>query len=91
MGLGTKDFVEFIKEHNLDYLGKRSVTDYWIRPKYELYDLEMDSMELYNLAYKEDYQAIVRYYVKRLYKFQDDTDDLWGIYQDYDLVDDILN
>jgi len=90
MGLGTKGFINMVRDNNLENLGNRLIENYLRRPKYELYDLENDPEELVNLAGREKYISMVEHYKKRLLAFQNNTDDLWSIYQDYDLVEEVL-
>lgn len=86
LGVGAKEFAGFIERNNLKYIGKRKVSDYLQRPQYELYDLNADTEEVNNLAYKPKYKAMMEYYIKRLYSFQHTTGDIWDVYQDYEAV-----
>jgi N-sulfoglucosamine sulfohydrolase len=90
LGVGTKGFVKLVQDNNLEYLGNRPISQYIRRPKYELYDLTGDPHELHNLAEKNEYRDLVNYYKERLFSFQNRTDDFWKIYQEYDLMERIV-
>jgi N-sulfoglucosamine sulfohydrolase len=58
-------------------LGKRSITAFLNRPKFELYDIQKDPAEINNLAQKKQYQAVFEDLLTRLKQFQNDTSDPW--------------
>jgi len=72
-----------LKDGNGMYAG-RSIEDYMQRPKFELFDLENDPWETRNLAelpaYKEDLELLK----KKLYAFQERTNDPWILKWEYD-------
>jgi len=84
LGVVGKHFLDLVSRNNLEFIGKRKVRDYLIRPKFELYNLSKDPNEINNLAYNPEYAELVKFYKNRLNKFQKDTDDIWDIYQDYE-------
>lgn len=61
---------------NLRY-GKRTLKDYLIRPKFELYNLAKDKDEVQNLVYNPDNQDIFKELLAELKKMQKKTTDPW--------------
>jgi N-sulfoglucosamine sulfohydrolase len=59
------------------YYGKRRVTDYQFRPRYELYDLQADPHELTNLAGLAAHRAVFDDLAARLKAYQQKTRDPW--------------
>ena len=57
--------------------GKRSIDEYLHRPRFELYDLEVDPHESHNLAGREDYKPLVDRFCMKLRAFQEETNDPW--------------
>ncbi len=90
MGVETIRFLDLIRRNNLEYIGKRKVKDYLQRPKFELFDLSKDPNEINNLAYDKGYKELVKTYQNRIYKFQKETGDVWGIYQDYEKLEEYV-
>lgn len=58
-------------------LGERDIDQYLHRPRFELYDLESDPLELHNLADDPAQSARVAQMVELVQGFQRDTDDPW--------------
>ncbi|MCF8378994.1 MAG: sulfatase [Bacteroidales bacterium] len=57
--------------------GKRTVEAFLHRPKFELYDLENDPDEIYNLAEKKKFQPMVLEFTEKMKAFQERTNDPW--------------
>lgn len=57
--------------------GKRSVAAYLHRPRFELYDLQVDPDEVHNLAANPSYKATLTRMQKKLKEFQQQTRDPW--------------
>ena len=90
LGGGAKKFPEFINKYNLTHLGKRKLEDFLQRPQFELYDMNKDPNEVNNLAYKPEYADLLEFYKQKLYTFQENTGDIWKIYQLYDDVSELV-
>lgn len=58
--------------------GKRSVTAFLHRPRFELYDLERDPYESQNLAADPRHQATLNRMQRKLRQFQERTRDVWA-------------
>lgn len=59
------------------FFGKRPVSDYLNRPRYELHDLKADADEITNEAANPRQAAVLKDLRARLRKFQEDTGDPW--------------
>lgn len=59
------------------FYGKRRISDYQFRPRYELYDLENDPHEVSNLAEDPSQRAIFNDLAARLKAYQEKTRDPW--------------
>ena len=59
------------------HYGKRRISDYVFRPRYELYDLQKDPDELVNVAGREDYQQVFASLSGQLKEYQKKTRDPW--------------
>jgi N-sulfoglucosamine sulfohydrolase len=57
--------------------GQRTVGQYIHRPKFELFDLEVDPAESQNVAADPAYAEVLEGMIVRLKKFQEETDDPW--------------
>jgi N-sulfoglucosamine sulfohydrolase len=57
--------------------GKRTVSAYLNRPRFELYDLQTDPNEVHNLANDPGHQAVLKRMQGKLKRFQQQTKDLW--------------
>ncbi|MBD2751427.1 sulfatase family protein [Spirosoma validum] len=57
--------------------GKRTVTAFLHRPRFELYDLQADPDEVHNLATNLKYQATLKRMQEKLKRFQQQTRDPW--------------
>ncbi|MCX7824281.1 MAG: sulfatase [Verrucomicrobiae bacterium] len=57
--------------------GKRRVSDYLQRPRYELYDLQNDPHEIVNLAARPEHKAVFDDLSARLKAYQQKTRDPW--------------
>ncbi|MGM9507663.1 sulfatase family protein [Larkinella sp. GY13] len=57
--------------------GKRTVTAYLNRPRFELYDLQTDPDEVRNLANDPKHRATLKRMQEKLKRFQQQTKDLW--------------
>jgi N-sulfoglucosamine sulfohydrolase len=67
-----------LKNKNVTFGGKS--TEYMTyRPEFELYDLETDPEESYNLAGKDKYQDILENFKEKIKDFQENTQDPWAI------------
>lgn len=86
MAGSAKSFPEFVKKHDLKFLGKRKLKDFLKRPRFELYDMENDPDEVNNLAYKPEFKEVLNKYKQKLYQFQERTEDPWALYQNYEEV-----
>ncbi len=87
LGVETDNFIKLVTENKLTHIGKRKIKDYLQRPKYELYDLVKDPNEINNLAYKPNFEKLVKTYKSKLNTFQNTTDDPWKIYQDFERLE----
>lgn len=63
--------------HRLEVFGKRSVKAYLNRPKFELYDLEVDPFEIHDLAGRAEYAGLVAEFCEKMKRFQERTEDPW--------------
>lgn len=70
-------------EPNAKY-GRRLVKDYLQRPKYELYDLEVDPDEVSNLADDPKHAATLKGLQAKLKSFQERTGDPWVVKYKYE-------
>lgn len=59
------------------YYGKRTISEYLHRAKFELYDLEKDPNETKNLAYDKQYEQVLEAFVLKMKNFQKNTKDPW--------------
>jgi len=84
LGGGAAKFPDFIERNHLTHIGKRSVKDFLYRPQYELYDLEEDPDEVYNLADDPAYVEVLESLKQAIYRFQDETGDIWKRYREYE-------
>ena len=91
MAESSKSFYNMVKKYHLDYIGQRPLVNFLRRPQFEMYDMENDPNEIHNLAYDPDYSELLDFYRKKLYQFQNSTNDTWRLYQDYDLVRSLAN
>jgi N-sulfoglucosamine sulfohydrolase len=91
LGGGAGSFAQFVKKYDLKTIGKRKLEDFLKRPQYELYNMKSDPNEVNNLAYHPEYQELLRFYIQKLYDFQEKTDDIWKVYQDYEKVTKLLS
>jgi N-sulfoglucosamine sulfohydrolase len=66
------------------YYGKRRVSDYVFRPRYELYDLQKDPDEIVNVAASPEYQAVYHDLAARLKEYQKRTRDPWFVKYTYE-------
>ena len=57
--------------------GQRTVGQYIHRPKFELFDLEVDPAESQNVAADPAYAEVLEGMIVKLKKFQEETDDPW--------------
>jgi N-sulfoglucosamine sulfohydrolase len=57
--------------------GRRPITQFLRRPEFELYDLERDPLEVFNLADDPAHQALKRGLIDKLKAFQEATKDPW--------------
>jgi N-sulfoglucosamine sulfohydrolase len=62
-----------------EMFGKRPVYEYLHRPRFELYNIEKDYLELHNLATDPDHQEILERLQQKLQKFQKETNDPWEL------------
>ena len=62
----------------------RSIEDYVHRPQFELYDLETDPWETRNLAENPAYSDELDTLKKKLYVFQERTNDPWILKWNYE-------
>ncbi len=60
-----------------DSIGQRTFDQYLRRPKFELYDLDDDPMELNNIADQPEHAALVDSFIARMKGYQRRTDDPW--------------
>jgi N-sulfoglucosamine sulfohydrolase len=67
-----------------EFYGKRKVQDYLFRPEFELFDLEKDPDEMFNLANDPDYKEVMDELIKKMKDFQLRTKDPWLITWDHD-------
>lgn len=72
-----------LRQH-LRTFGKREISAYLQRPRFELYDLQQDPDELMNLADRPDYRALVDQFCDKLRAFQQATDDPWVVKWEYE-------
>ncbi|MCF6268965.1 MAG: sulfatase [Melioribacteraceae bacterium] len=72
-----------ILDNKMEYMGKRSVKEYLMRPEFELYDIEKDPNETLNLAYKKEYSAIKKELYEKLHNQRVKTDDRWLLNEKY--------
>lgn len=70
--------------NRLESFGKRKLSAYLHRPRFELYDMEKDPFELENLAEKKEYRETVGEFCSKLKSFQKETKDPWLHKWDYE-------
>ena len=58
-------------------LGKRKMSDFFYRPKFELYDLKKDPNEIKNLINDPKYKKVYGELLAKLKEFQEKTNDPW--------------
>lgn len=68
---------QWLLNHHINLLGKRSIQNYLHRPKFELYDLEKDPDELHNLATDPVYVKELQRMQEKIKTFQQKTHDPW--------------
>ena len=68
----------------LTHYGKRPVTDYLERPRFELYDLVNDPHEIHNLAGDPGHQSVLEEYQNKLRAYQQKTGDPWILKWEYE-------
>ncbi len=68
---------QWLLNHHINTLGKRSIQNYLHRPKFELYDLDKDPDELHNLASNPAYAKELKRMQKKIKIFQQKTHDPW--------------
>jgi N-sulfoglucosamine sulfohydrolase len=90
LGLGSRNFPDFIKRNELEVLGKRPLENFLKRPQFELYHMVSDPDEIRNLAYDPEYAHILESLRERLFRFQDETGDIWSLYRHYGEVRELL-
>ncbi len=66
------------------YYGKRKVSDYVFRPRYELYDLQKDPDEVTNLVESPEHRAVFTELAERLKEYQKRTRDPWLVKYTYE-------
>jgi N-sulfoglucosamine sulfohydrolase len=59
------------------YYGKKKKENFLHRPKFELYDLEVDPQETRNLADEEQYKDVMQTLIEKIKDFQSKTNDPW--------------
>jgi N-sulfoglucosamine sulfohydrolase len=64
--------------------GKRRITDFIHRPRYELYDLQKDPDEVINLAGDPNHAAVFQELAQKLKAFQKRTRDPWLVKYEYE-------
>ncbi len=64
--------------------GNKTVVQYIQRPKFELYDVQSDPDEAYNLAGKEEFAEILKIYQNKLKDRQKELDDPWVMKWEYE-------
>ena len=64
--------------------GKKTVGNYISRPQFELYDIESDPDESYNLALKPEFAELLKTYQSKLRQQQESLDDPWIIKWKYE-------
>lgn len=64
-------------QRGLNAFGARSIEAYIHRPRFELYDLDIDPYETNNLAEREEYQQMIQTFAGKLQAFQEKTGDPW--------------
>ena len=64
-------------EQQIDHLGEKPIQAYLYRPKFELYDLEKDPHEAFNLSANPQYQEILEGLKWKIKTFQERTNDPW--------------
>ncbi|MCH2181799.1 MAG: sulfatase [Mariniblastus sp.] len=64
--------------------GQRTVGQYIQRPRFELFDIEKDPDEAYNLADKPEYAQVLKRYQERMKQMQAELKDPWAIKWKYE-------
>jgi len=72
-----------ILERKSDTMGRRNVSNYLIRPAEELYDIQIDPVEAYNLAQDPAYSDVLQELRAKLRSNRDATNDPWLINDNY--------
>jgi len=68
---------QYLLNHENIKLGKRTMNDYYLRPRHELYDLDADPLEENNLAENPQYAETLKELQKKLRTWQEKTKDPW--------------
>lgn len=68
---------QYLIESDIDSYGQRSVSDYLLRPEFELFNISNDPYETTNLASSSEYSNILSQMKDRIKLFQEKTDDPW--------------
>lgn len=71
-------------EQSIKMYGPRSIESYIHRPKFELFDVEIDPMETNNLAENPDYRFVLQEMKGKLKDFQYRTQDPWIVKWEYE-------
>jgi N-sulfoglucosamine sulfohydrolase len=71
-------------QRNLATLGRRPVSEYLRRPRFELYDLKSDPGEIRNLADDARHAELLADLQSKMKQFQHQTDDPWVLKWDYE-------
>jgi N-sulfoglucosamine sulfohydrolase len=64
--------------------GQKTVGEYIHRPAFELYDIEADPHERYNLADDSQHADVLKTYKAKLKAFQEKMDDPWVMKWEYE-------
>jgi len=90
LGGGSGNFPSKVLERGYSSLGVRSLKSFLDRPQFELYDMENDPNEIRNLSGDPEYADVLEELKQRLFRFQEETGDIWDVYQGYDGVRELL-
>jgi N-sulfoglucosamine sulfohydrolase len=74
---------QFLKGHDAPY-GQKTVGNYIQRPAFELFDLENDPNEAYNLADREEFAAVLKDYQDKMKAQQKKLEDPWVLKWKYE-------
>jgi N-sulfoglucosamine sulfohydrolase len=91
LGRRAEEMARAIAKGQLERVGERPIKDFLKRPQYELYDMTTDPNELKNLAYDPVYEEQVHFYINKLYRFQEKTNDPWKNYQGFAKLQQFMN